>query len=106
MGNVTRRGCKFDRLGLYWLPITTCDARSTVMVYDPKADNTVIILTNLAAVPATGDGSALQILKAVIPVLYGSAAGVPGGDPAAVPGAPPARVTVEAPAVAAHFPDS
>lgn len=59
---------------------------STVMVYDPKADNTIIVLTNLAAVPATGEGSALQILKAVIPALYDSAAGIPGGDPAAVPG--------------------
>jgi D-alanyl-D-alanine carboxypeptidase len=61
---------------------------STVMVHDPKADNTVIILTNLAAVPATGEGSALQILKLVIPALYGSAAGVPTSDPAAVPGTP------------------
>jgi len=60
---------------------------STVMVHDPKADNTVIILTNLAAVPASGEGSALQILKVVIPALYGSAADVPSGDPAAVPGA-------------------
>jgi hypothetical protein len=58
-----------------------------VMVHDPKADNTVIILTNLAAVPASGEGSALQILKVVIPALYGSAAGVPSGDPAAVSGA-------------------
>jgi D-alanyl-D-alanine carboxypeptidase len=58
---------------------------STVMVYDPKADNTVIILTNLAAVPATGEGSALTILKLVIPALYGTTAGIPG-DPAAVPG--------------------
>lgn len=60
---------------------------STVMVYDPRAENTVIILTNLAAVPATGEGSALVILKAVIPALYGSSAGVPGSDPAAVPSA-------------------
>lgn len=60
---------------------------STVMVYDPKADNTVIILTNLAAVPASGEGSALQILKVVIPALYGNAAGLPGGHPAAVLGA-------------------
>jgi len=71
-------------------PLTGHDGQipgySTVMVYDPKADNMVIILTNLAAVPATGEGSALVILKVVIPALYGSAAGVPGGDPAAVPG--------------------
>jgi len=66
---------------------------STVMVHDPKADNTVIILTNLAAVPASGEGSALQILKVVIPALYGSAAGVPSGDPAAVPRAPPGGST-------------
>lgn len=66
---------------------------STVMVYDPKADNTVIILTNLAAVPASGEGSALQILKVVIPALYGSAAQVPGGDPAAVPGTSPGSST-------------
>ena len=52
---------------------------------DRKADNTVIILTNLAAVPATGEGSALTILKAVIPALYGTTVGIPG-DPAAVPG--------------------
>jgi D-alanyl-D-alanine carboxypeptidase len=66
---------------------------STVMVHDPKADNTVIILTNLAAVPATGEGSALQLLKVVIPALYGSAAGVPSGDPAAAPGATTASST-------------
>jgi len=65
---------------------------STVMVYDPKADITVIILTNLAAVPATGEGSALTILKVVVPALYGSAAGIPGGDPAAVPGGGQRRV--------------
>jgi hypothetical protein len=38
-------------------------------------------------VPASGEGSALQILKVVIPALYGSAADVPSGDPAAVSGA-------------------
>jgi CubicO group peptidase (beta-lactamase class C family) len=59
---------------------------STVMVYDPKAENTVIILTNLAAVPATGEGAALVILKLIVATLYGAAA-VPSGDPAAVPGA-------------------
>jgi D-alanyl-D-alanine carboxypeptidase len=65
---------------------------STVMVYDPKAENTVIILTNLAAVPASGEGAALQILKVVIPALYGSAEGVPAGDPAAVRGNPPGSI--------------
>ena len=65
---------------------------STVMVHDAKADNTIIILTNLAAVPATGEGSALVILKAVIPALYGGAAFIPGADPAAVPGRIKARL--------------
>jgi D-alanyl-D-alanine carboxypeptidase len=63
---------------------------STVMVHDPKSDITIIILTNLAAVPATGEGSALVILKVVIPVLYGSTAGIPG-DPAAVPATTPSK---------------
>jgi D-alanyl-D-alanine carboxypeptidase len=60
------------------------------MVHDPKSDITIIILTNLAAVPATGEGSALVILKVVIPVLYGSTAGIPG-DPAAVPATTPSK---------------
>lgn len=38
-------------------------------------------------------GSALQVLKVVIPALYGSSAGVPGGDPAAVSGATPGSST-------------
>jgi D-alanyl-D-alanine carboxypeptidase len=53
----------------------------TFMGYDPGARLTIVIGTNLAAVPA-GEGSALVLLRAMLPVFYG--AGIaPGGDPAA-----------------------
>jgi D-alanyl-D-alanine carboxypeptidase len=55
----------------------------TFMGYDPKSRLTIVILTNLSAVPA-GDGAALVVLKAMLPVFYG--AGVaPAADPAAAP---------------------
>ncbi|HEY2204667.1 MAG TPA: serine hydrolase domain-containing protein [Pseudonocardia sp.] len=57
----------------------------TFMGYDPKTDLTIAIGTNLATVPS-GEGSALTLLKTILPVFYG-AGSVPGGDPAAAPGA-------------------
>ena len=54
----------------------------TFMGYDPVADNTIIVATNLATVPS-GQGSALVLVKAILPVLYGSGA-IPG-DPGATP---------------------
>lgn len=54
----------------------------TFMGYDPKTGLTLAIGTNLATVPS-GEGSALAVLRAILPVFYGS---VPGSDPAA-PGA-------------------
>lgn len=52
------------------------------MGYDPVAGNTIVIATNLATVPS-GQGSALVLVKAILPVLYGSTA-IPG-DPGATP---------------------
>jgi D-alanyl-D-alanine carboxypeptidase len=52
----------------------------TFMGYDPKTGLTITIGTNLATVPA-GEGSALTLLKAIMPVFYGT--GWLGGDPAA-----------------------
>jgi D-alanyl-D-alanine carboxypeptidase len=54
---------------------------STFMVHDAKAGNTVIIGTNLAASPASGENAAVVLGKAVIAALYGASV-VPGGDPA------------------------
>jgi D-alanyl-D-alanine carboxypeptidase len=51
------------------------------MGYDPQSRLTIIIGTNLSAVPA-GDGAALVLVKAMLPVFYGAGAG-PGDDPAA-----------------------
>jgi len=53
----------------------------TFMGYDPVADNTIVIATNLATVPS-GQGSALVLYKAVLEVLY---PGVLGGGPGATP---------------------
>ncbi|HUQ62783.1 MAG TPA: serine hydrolase domain-containing protein [Acidimicrobiales bacterium] len=53
----------------------------TFMGYDPVADNTIIVATNLATVPS-GQGSALVLVKAILPVLYGSGA-IPGDSGAA-----------------------
>lgn len=55
----------------------------TVAVNDPNSDLTIVIATNLATVP-TGEGSALVLLKAIIPTFYGEGA-VTGGNPASVP---------------------
>jgi D-alanyl-D-alanine carboxypeptidase len=55
----------------------------TFMGHDPKTGLTITIGTNLATVP-TGEGSALTILKAIMPVFYGEGS-VPGADPAAAP---------------------
>jgi D-alanyl-D-alanine carboxypeptidase len=56
----------------------------TFMGHDPDTGLTIVIGTNLATVP-TGEGSALQILKGLLPIFY------PGitlpADPAAAPGA-------------------
>jgi D-alanyl-D-alanine carboxypeptidase len=55
----------------------------TFMTYDPNEELTVIVLTNLFAVPK-GDGAALAIVKqAVLPVFYPSVK--PPSDPAASP---------------------
>jgi D-alanyl-D-alanine carboxypeptidase len=56
----------------------------TFMGHDPKTGLTIVIATNLATVP-NGEGSALTILKRLIPIFYKGAT-VPG-DPAAAPGA-------------------
>ncbi|SNS56907.1 serine hydrolase domain-containing protein [Rhodococcoides kyotonense] len=56
---------------------------TTVAVNDPATDLTIVIATNLATVP-TGEGSALVLLKAMIPTFYGEGA-VTGGNPASVP---------------------
>lgn len=55
----------------------------TFMGHDPSSGLTITIGTNLATVP-TGEGSALTILKAIMPVFYGTGS-VPGADPAAAP---------------------
>ncbi len=57
----------------------------TFMGHDPTTGLTVVILTNLATVP-TGEGSALTILKSLLPIFY-QGVPLPSGDPAAAPGA-------------------
>lgn len=56
----------------------------TFMGHDPESGLTIVIATNLATVP-NGEGSALAILKGLIPIFYPGA--VVPGDPAAAPGA-------------------
>ena len=56
----------------------------TFMGHDPKTGLTIVIGTNLATAP-TGEGSALVILKGLVPIFYPNA--VIPGDPAAAPGA-------------------
>jgi len=56
----------------------------TFMGHDPKTGLTIVIGTNLATAPS-GEGSALVILKKLIPIFYKGA--VIPGDPAAAPGA-------------------
>lgn len=53
---------------------------STFMVYDPVAENTIIIGTNLAASPVDGENAAVVLGKIVIGMLYGGA--TVGADPA------------------------
>ena len=57
----------------------------TFMGHDPKSGLTIVIGTNLATVPS-GEGSALTILKGLLPIFYPGFV-IPGGDPAAAPGA-------------------
>lgn len=54
----------------------------TFMGHDPDTGLTIVIGTNLATVP-TGEGSALQILKGLLPIFYPGIA-LPA-DPAAAP---------------------
>jgi len=56
----------------------------TFMGHDPESGLTIVIATNLATIP-NGEGSALAILKGMIPIFYPNA--VVPGDPAAAPGA-------------------
>jgi D-alanyl-D-alanine carboxypeptidase len=56
----------------------------TFMGHDPKTGLTIVIGTNLATAPS-GEGSALVILKELVPIFYPNA--VIPGDPAAAPGA-------------------
>ncbi|HEY5857144.1 MAG TPA: serine hydrolase domain-containing protein [Aldersonia sp.] len=64
---------------------------STFMGQDPKTGLVIVIGTNLATVP-TGEGSALVLLRAILPTFYGAGA-VPGGDPARVSTTAPATPT-------------
>lgn len=62
----------------------------TFMGHDPATGLTIVIGTNLATVP-TGEGSALQILKGLLPIFYPNIT-LPS-DPAAAPGATAAPTT-------------
>ncbi|WP_236573662.1 serine hydrolase domain-containing protein [Nocardia caishijiensis] len=65
------------------------------MGHDPESDLTIVVLTNLATVPS-GEGSALVLAKAMLPVFYGAAA-VPDSptapDDDGTPSAPPGPTT-------------
>ncbi|WP_405494363.1 serine hydrolase domain-containing protein [Nocardia sp. NBC_00511] len=52
----------------------------TFMGHDPDSGLTIVVATNLATVPA-GEGSALVLVKGMLPTFYGANA-VPGADPA------------------------
>jgi D-alanyl-D-alanine carboxypeptidase len=56
----------------------------TFMGHDPESGLTIVIATNLATIP-NGEGSALAILKGILPIFYPNM--VIPGDPAAAPGA-------------------
>ncbi len=56
----------------------------TFMGYDPQAENTIIVATNLATTPE-GEGSALVLAKTIIETLYGTSS-VPEGSPAGLSG--------------------
>ncbi len=57
----------------------------TFMGHDPETDLTIVIATNLSTVPS-GEGSALTLVKGILPIFYGSSY-QPPGDPARAPGA-------------------
>jgi D-alanyl-D-alanine carboxypeptidase len=57
----------------------------TFMGHDPASDLTIIVATNLATVPS-GEGSALVLVKGMLPVFYGADA-LPGNPAAAATGA-------------------
>ncbi|WP_226949787.1 serine hydrolase domain-containing protein [Rhodococcus rhodochrous] len=57
----------------------------TFMGHDPQTDLTIVIATNLSTVPS-GEGSALTLVKGILPIFYGSSY-QPPGDPARAPGA-------------------
>ncbi|MEU5841720.1 serine hydrolase domain-containing protein [Rhodococcus sp. NPDC047139] len=57
----------------------------TFMGHDPESDLTIVVATNLSTVPS-GEGSALTIVKGILPIFYGSEYRQPG-DPARAPGA-------------------
>lgn len=57
---------------------------STFMVYDTKAHDTIIVGSNLAASPVTGEAAAVVVAKTIIAGLYGSSV-VPKENPAAAP---------------------
>ena len=56
---------------------------STFMVYNRKTHDTIIIGSNLAASPVTGEPAAVVVAKLIIATLYGP--GTVPGNPAAVP---------------------
>nr|WP_181698243.1 serine hydrolase domain-containing protein [Nocardia sp. GTS18] len=56
----------------------------TFMGHDPASDLTIVVATNLATVPS-GEGSALVLAKAMLPVFYGNE---PAPDSPAAPDAP------------------
>ena len=62
----------------------------TFMGHDPDTGLTIVIGTNLATVPS-GEGSALQILKGILPIFYPSM--VLPADPAAAPAGSAAPTT-------------
>ncbi|QQM54412.1 serine hydrolase domain-containing protein [Rhodococcus pyridinivorans] len=57
----------------------------TFMGHDPDTDLTIVIATNLSTVPS-GEGSALILVKGILPIFYGSDYQAPS-DPARAPGA-------------------
>ncbi|MFC9471691.1 serine hydrolase domain-containing protein [Nocardia sp. NPDC056952] len=57
----------------------------TFMGHDPESDLTIVVATNLATVPS-GEGSALVLVKGMLPTFYGSEA-VPGSPAATNTGA-------------------
>ncbi len=57
---------------------------STFMVYDIKTHDTIIVGTNLAASPVTGENAAVVVARTIIGTLYGGSV-VSKQDPAAAP---------------------